>query len=318
MTTEMARARGCVQALYRLGARRVWICGSIARAGRWDERSDVDLAVEGLPPQHLAQACGILSRLAGRTVHVVPLEDAHPSLRAQIVACRILVDPDGRDHGAHATAAPAPAPTGSAPVALGRWHERRLATVAGLLSEARARRIVDYGCGTGRLIEMLALAGAERVTGVDRDAETLERARIRLRATLRPAVYQRITLQHGLLSHWGETMAGHDAAVAVEVIEHLDPPDLAGFAAMVFGRLRPALVVLTTPNAEFNAAMKTVDLRHPEHRFEWTRAQFRAWSSEVARAHGYSAVVRPLGRSYAGYGPVTQLAVFKSADTTRV
>jgi 2-polyprenyl-3-methyl-5-hydroxy-6-metoxy-1,4-benzoquinol methylase/predicted nucleotidyltransferase len=305
-TTGLAHARRGAAVLYSLGARRVWVCGSIARAGRWDERSDVDYAVEGLPPHRLTEASGTLARLLARRVNVVPLEDAPPSLRAMILAGRILVDPDGRDHGGRTEVASPTAPSGP-PVATGSWHERRLATVASVLIAAGARRIVDFGCGSGRMIEVLTGCGAEHVTGVDRDAEALRRARARL-----DAARERITLLHGSLSIWHDALAGHDAAAAVEVIEHLDLPDLDGFVDVVFGRLRPRTVVLTTPNAEFNTLLKSVELRHPEHRFEWTRAQLRAWAMPVAAAYGYSATFRPLGRAYPGYGPVTQLAVFRA------
>jgi hypothetical protein len=42
---------------------------------------------------------------------------------------------------------------------------------------------------------------------------------------------------------------------------------------------RPAVFIVTTPSTEFNAffageAVPT--LRHPDHRFEWTRDQFRS------------------------------------------
>jgi 2-polyprenyl-3-methyl-5-hydroxy-6-metoxy-1,4-benzoquinol methylase/predicted nucleotidyltransferase len=297
------------QALYRLGASRVWICGSIARSGRWDERSDVDFAVEGLPPHRLAEAHGLLARLTARKVNVVPLEDAPAGLRAAIVACRILVDQDGQVHSGPEKLTPPVVATAPALPTKAPWHEQRLATVASTLMEFGARRIVDFGCGNGRLIELLAASGAERLTGIDRDADALRQAAARLDAAAR----ERITLRHGSLSAWHDELADHDAAVAVEVIEHLDPPDLNGFVDVAFGRLKPRVLVLTTPNAEFNTLLKSVELRHPEHRFEWTRAQFRAWATQVAAAHGYTVSIRPLGRTYPGYGPVTQLGLFRRA-----
>lgn len=60
----------------------------------------------------------------------------------------------------------------------------------------------------------------------------------------------------------------------VEVIEHLDPPRLAAFERVVFSFARPRTVVLTTPNAEYNAKFETLpagELRHSDHRFEWGR-----------------------------------------------
>ncbi len=364
MTPAQAMACRGAQALYRLGASRVWICGSIARAGRWDDRSDLDFAVEGLAPHRLAEAHGMLARLTARRVNVVPLEDAPAGLRAAIVACRVFVDQNGHAHRTPAPPTPIVAPPvdappvavpsvkvpsvavplvgvpsgGAPPVAVPSveapsggvpqvataaevvsavvvpatvpWHERRLATVAGVLIGAGASRVVDFGCGNGRLIELLAEAGVQRLTGIDRDAEALHRAGARLDVALPAAARERVVLRHGSLSRWHDELAGHDAATAVEVIEHLDPPDLEGFVDIAFGRLRPRVLVLTTPNAEFNTLLKSVELRHPEHRFEWTRSQFRAWAAQVAATYGYTVSIRPLGRTYPGYGPVTQLGVF--------
>ncbi len=108
-------------------------------------------------------------------------------------------------------------------------------------------------------------------------------------------------------------MRGFDAAALMEVIEHLDPPRLAALEQNVFGSARPATVVVTTPNAEYNVrweGLSAGEFRHSDHRFEWTRAQFAGWGDGVADRHGYSVRYLPVGDQDADVGPPTQMAVF--------
>lgn len=53
-------------------------------------------------------------------------------------------------------------------------------------------------------------------------------------------------------------------------------------------------------------------MRHPDHRFEWTREGFRAWATAVAAAHGYGVQLRPVGPDDPEVGPPTQLALFSA------
>lgn len=107
-------------------------------------------------------------------------------------------------------------------------------------------------------------------------------------------------------------LVGFDAAVLVEVIEHFDPPRLAAAEQNVFGSAHPGTVVVTTPNAEYNVMWETLpagEFRHPDHRFEWTRAEFAAWARDVAERYGYSVRFLPVGPEDPDVGPPTQMAV---------
>jgi hypothetical protein len=108
-------------------------------------------------------------------------------------------------------------------------------------------------------------------------------------------------------------LKGYDAAVLMEVIEHVDPPRLAALEHAVFGTARPRAVVVTTPNAEYTVRYETLEagrMRHRDHRFEWTRAEFAAWAEGVAERRGYVVELRPVGEVDAELGPPTQLALF--------
>ncbi len=118
---------------------------------------------------------------------------------------------------------------------------------------------------------------------------------------------------HGALTYRDDRLAGYDAAAVVEVIEHLDPARLASFERMLFEFARPRPIVLTTPNVEYNVKFTTLpmgQLRHWDHRFEWTRAEFQAWAERVAQRFGYTVRFLPIGPEDAELGAPTQMGVF--------
>jgi 3' terminal RNA ribose 2'-O-methyltransferase Hen1 len=194
-------------------------------------------------------------------------------------------------------------------------NEQRLAAVIAALREASAVSVIDLGCGEGRLLrELLKEPGVTRIPGLDVSHRALEFAARRLHLdTLPDRQRQRITLLHGSLTYKDRRTAGYDAACAVEVVEHLDPPRLASFERALFEVARPKTVVLTTPNVEYNPRFPTLPagrLRHRDHRFEWTREQFQAWSDGVGQRFGYAVRFSPVGLEDPEVGAPTQMAVF--------
>lgn len=196
----------------------------------------------------------------------------------------------------------------------GSLREQRLGTVQSVLKASGARRVLDLGCGAGALLERLMRETYELVVGVDVSVRALEQAARRLRLEgMHEAERRRIELLHSPLTYRDKRLRGFDAAALVEVIEHLDPPRLAAAERNVFGSARPATVVVTTPNAEYNVRWETLPagrLRHPDHRFEWTRAQFAEWAGGVAGRYGYAVRYLPVGPEDPEVGPPTQMAVF--------
>ena len=123
-----------------------------------------------------------------------------------------------------------------------------------------------------------------------------------------------IDLLQGALTYRDKRLRGFDAAALVEVVEHLDPPRLGAFEHVVFGEARPATVVVTTPNVEYNALFPGLGagrLRHRDHRFEWTRSELAAWAAGVADRHGYRVEHRAVGPEDPERGAPTQMAVFR-------
>ncbi len=191
--------------------------------------------------------------------------------------------------------------------------EQRRDAVLAALTDVDATRVLDLGCGGGALLA--ALVKDRRFTeivGSDVSARALEIAARRLRLDRLPERQRdRIRLLQTALTYRDDRLRGFDAAVLMEVIEHLDPPRLPALEASVFGHARPAAVVVTTPNAEYNVHYETLTgMRHSDHRFEWTRAEFREWAERTAAAHGYRVEFRPVGEEHETTGAPTQLAVF--------
>jgi len=196
-----------------------------------------------------------------------------------------------------------------------RMHEDRLDAVYDQLLRARATRVLDLGCGDGPLFLKLATNPCFReLVGIDLSAEALDRLQRRLIAA---DLYdhERTRLIRTSFTESGAGLSGFDAALLVETIEHIDPADLSLVEEAVFRCFRPATIIVTTPNVEFNDLLGVPRhrFRHPGHRFEWTRRKFRSWSAGVGRRTGYSSSFHDVGASHPLFGGPTQMAVFERA-----
>jgi 3' terminal RNA ribose 2'-O-methyltransferase Hen1 len=198
-------------------------------------------------------------------------------------------------------------------------HELRLAAVLAALQESGAKRILDLGCGEGKLLRLLAAdARFTEVVGLDISVRSLEIASQKLaRMRLPVGQAERIKLIHGALTYRDERIEGFDAAAVVEVVEHLDPSRLEAFARVLFGCARPRVIVLTTPNREYNAKFENLPagkFRHGDHRFEWTRAEFAAWCAEVRSKYGYTVRIGGIGEEDSTFGSPSQMGVFERTE----
>ena len=247
-----------------------------------------------------------------------------PSLIAQALEqLDALTDDAEKDADAPASPSPlggAPAesepPSGDGEAAKSRpLHEARLDAVTAILADpARGvASVADLGCGEGKLLRrLIAEPRFDRLLGLDVSAPLLDRTARRLHLD-RGGVGDRVSLIQGSLTLRDDRLEGFDAAVLCEVVEHVDPHRLDAVAASVFGCARPRVVVLTTPNREFNAVWESLpagERRHADHRFEWDRAEFAAWTDAVCDRYGYGVERSGIGEERPAFGPPSQMAVF--------
>ncbi|WP_320777950.1 3' terminal RNA ribose 2'-O-methyltransferase Hen1 [Streptomyces sp. CRN 30] len=198
---------------------------------------------------------------------------------------------------------------------------QRREAILGALREAGAGRVLDLGCGQGQLVRaLLKEPRFTEIVGVDVSVRALTVAARRLRIErMGERQSSRVSLFQGSLTYTDSRLKGYDAAVLSEVIEHLDEERLPALEYAVFGSARPRTVLVTTPNVEYNVRWETLPaghVRHGDHRFEWTREEFRAWAEAVATRHGYAVELRPVGPDDPEVGPPTQMAVFTTTRGT--
>jgi 3' terminal RNA ribose 2'-O-methyltransferase Hen1 len=197
-----------------------------------------------------------------------------------------------------------------------RLNEKRLGAVISVLKARGAKRVLDLGCGSGKLVQaLLKEPQFAEIVGVDISHRALESAESRLKLDrLAPRQRERVRLFQTALTYRDKRLAGFDAAAVVEVIEHLDRPRLQAFERVVFEHARPGAVALTTPNREYNVrfdGLPAGGFRHRDHRFEWTRPEFEDWAGEVAGRFGYGVRFLPVGPEDPEVGAPTQMAVFE-------
>nr|3JWI_A Chain A, Methyltransferase type 12 [Acetivibrio thermocellus ATCC 27405]3JWI_B Chain B, Methyltransferase type 12 [Acetivibrio thermocellus ATCC 27405] len=194
-------------------------------------------------------------------------------------------------------------------------NQQRLGTVVAVLKSVNAKKVIDLGCGEGNLLSLLLKDKSfEQITGVDVSYSVLERAKDRLKIDRLPEMQRkRISLFQSSLVYRDKRFSGYDAATVIEVIEHLDENRLQAFEKVLFEFTRPQTVIVSTPNKEYNFHYQNLfegNLRHRDHRFEWTRKEFETWAVKVAEKYGYSVRFLQIGEIDDEFGSPTQMGVF--------
>lgn len=193
-------------------------------------------------------------------------------------------------------------------------HDERLDAVMQQLLANRAESVADLGCGGGALLRRLVeVPQITRIVGVDSSPRALHVAR-ELLTQRDGAMDSRVTLRQGSITDVRADVDACDAVVLVETIEHLDPARLGTLEHTVFTRLRPRLVIITTPNREYNTlhGLAEGQFRHADHRFEWDRRKFETWAAGVAGRNGYDVAFEGIGPANAWFGSSTQMAIFSA------
>lgn len=184
-----------------------------------------------------------------------------------------------------------------------------------LSSDTSAKRLIDLGCGEGQVLQaLLKHTPLSEIVGVDVSPHELERAERRLKLERMPEYQQRRLHLHQSSALYSDTrLHGADMVILVEVIEHLEPYQLQRLARVIFGEMQAKRLWISTPNREYNTVfgMNPAHLRHGDHRFEWTRAEFQSWCQHQAQTYGYTVSFGGIGPEDTQYGHPTQWARFK-------
>ncbi|WP_315449785.1 3' terminal RNA ribose 2'-O-methyltransferase Hen1 [uncultured Treponema sp.] len=196
-----------------------------------------------------------------------------------------------------------------------RLHDIRLRLVAEKLKQSGAASVIDLGCGDGKLLRLLLKEKQfTRIAGTDVSYSELEKSQDKLHWEEMPEKQrERLSLFQSSLTYRDKRFSGFDAAAVVEVIEHLDPNRLPALEKSLFTYAKPQIIVLTTPNREYNVRYENLSagkVRHSDHRFEWTRSEFEAWAERVARENNYTVAFFPVGEEEENIGAPSQMAVF--------
>ncbi|NXI89413.1 HENMT methyltransferase, partial [Psophia crepitans] len=199
-------------------------------------------------------------------------------------------------------------------------YKQRYQFVKDLVGKYKPKKVADLGCADCTLLWMLKFCSCiEVLAGLDICASVMKENMHRLSPLpvdyLQPAERSlTITLHHGSVAHKDPCMLGFDLVTCIELIEHLEESELKKFPEVVFGFMAPSIVVISTPNSEFNPLLPGVTLfRHPDHKFEWDRAQFQSWALETAKCYDYSVELTGVGCPPTGMenvGFCTQIGVF--------
>ncbi|WP_279402204.1 3' terminal RNA ribose 2'-O-methyltransferase Hen1 [Arthrobacter sp. JCM 19049] len=165
--------------------------------------------------------------------------------------------------------------TGQTPLLVHRAN-----TVLSVLKECGAQSVVDVGCGAGALLRRLQQDRFfTRIVGTDVSVRSLQQAARNLQLEERSdSERSRIDLLHSSVLYTDERLRNHDALVLMEVIEHIDLSRLPALENSVFAEASAAVVIVTTPNSEFNELYPRLaagTMRHEDHRFEWTASSSR-------------------------------------------
>ncbi|MDR2151899.1 MAG: 3' terminal RNA ribose 2'-O-methyltransferase Hen1 [Helicobacteraceae bacterium] len=200
-------------------------------------------------------------------------------------------------------------------------NKLRLNAVVAALKERGAKSAIDVGCGEGAALSLLLKEPSlTKIAACDVDSTALQRAKAKVKYDrLNEAQKQKISFFQGSLTYKDSRFSGYDALCAIEVIEHLEPSRIEAFTRSVFEFARPKCAIVTTPNREYNAKYQNLPsdgLRHNDHRFEWTRKEFRAWANDAAARYGYAAQFSEIGEADEKLGAPTQMALFSRSATT--
>ncbi|KAK6641114.1 hypothetical protein RUM44_012816 [Polyplax serrata] len=206
---------------------------------------------------------------------------------------------------------------------------QRYETVALILEELAIKqkiyKVVDFGCAElGFFRYLKSIQGINEILEVDIDEEKLVRCSFKAAPLTTDYLMNKnkpldVYILAGSITEYDDHLSGTDAVIAIEVIEHLMQETLIKGLYNIFHQIKPTVAIFTTPNAEFNSLFPNfTDLRHSDHKFEWTRKEFYTWTQEIISEYPeYTVRFYGIGAGPEGtenLGCCTQMVVFQKVD----
>ncbi|CAF0911034.1 unnamed protein product [Rotaria sordida] len=212
------------------------------------------------------------------------------------------------------------------------YRQRYMFTLDIIQRDPSLHSLLDIGCGTCQLLTIGKYRNPhiQLVAAIDIIRYQLDEGCFRLKPLpVEYMIFRRETPLHTYVLHGDATKICNcfqhfDVVTLIEVIEHLYLNDLENLVKHVFGYICPRMVIITTPNADFNVLFTTMicgKYRHADHKFEFTRHEFNIWSQKIAHTYGYLVEFNGVGEApsnekHRNIGTCTQIAIFYRQNNT--
>ncbi|XP_053286778.1 small RNA 2'-O-methyltransferase [Pleuronectes platessa] len=204
-------------------------------------------------------------------------------------------------------------------------HRQRHQFVVDFVKRNKPRKVLDLGCCECSLLKRLKFhREVHLLVGLDIDGTKVKKKMHELAPLstdyLQPSYDQLcIELYEGSVTERDARLRGFDLVTSIELIEHLTPADVKRFSEVVFGYMTPAAAIVSTPNCEYNPLLPGLrGFRHSDHKFEWSRAEFKSWALKVCSQFGYEVEFTGVGQPASGYqesvGFCSQIGVFRRLE----
>jgi 3' terminal RNA ribose 2'-O-methyltransferase Hen1 len=176
--------------------------------------------------------------------------------------------------------------------------------------------IVDLGAGEGRLsVQLGFVEGIKEILSIEPSNKSRIRAIERFEQVNVKEGYVEPQSLPGSLYYFDSRLQNKDVIVLCEVIEHIEEDRLPKIFDMILSDYRPKTLIVTTPNQEYNVLYELNDeMRHDDHRFEWTRAQFAQNVETWTEKYPYEVSIQGIGEEHDVYGHPTQMAIFRREE----
>lgn len=199
------------------------------------------------------------------------------------------------------------------PVKKSRLNELRYEKIAETAETLHPKTVVDFGSGEGKLAVKLGfVSGVREVLAVEPSEVEIIKAKKRFEKAKGQEAFVEPETLWGSLFYYDERLKDKDLMILCEVIEHIDEMRLPKVFDTLLHLYSPKSLIVTTPNREYNEIYDMAEhFRHDDHRFEWTRAEFRSWCAERNTKGIYELEFTGIGEEHPEQGAPTQMCLFR-------